>query len=352
MHYSEIGLTNPKKKYFIVHHGNGIGWHFLDWSIKYLSNDTKNFLFQNQEYQELISNPIGTSQAHNHKITFVYSKEQLIEYNLIADSVNRDCSTIVLQNGIATHTINGKNGSKENLKNLSPSERLQLAQITNDSIVELTKLAINLGFTVISIHLSNCHQLVPAYQSRQGYDFDTGEMLNNNEDINDLWIKTFFSDTTDKFDSNIWDKREQIALSMRPLVPIAITNIINEIPGVSSISTEDFWINGKKLFVGASETRQISWDKVYNQWKNLHDTLLSRDYWTILNCIVNNKSMSLLDYNLNLAKEAFIQHGLIYKYNLNLKNWNLSKFPENTTDLHQLLEPNFHEIDKEYCKNF
>ena len=45
---------------------------------------------------------------------------------------------------------------------------------------------------------------------------------------------------------------------------------------------------------------------------------------------------------MDLWQEAIVQHILIYKYNLNLKNWQLKKFPDNTQDLHKLLETNIH----------
>ena len=39
---------------------------------------------------------------------------------------------------------------------------------------------------------------------------------------------------------------------------------------------------------------------------------------------------------------------LIYKYGLNLKTWQLEKFPNNTKQLHELLEENIHPIEKIY----
>ena len=65
--------------------------------------------------------------------------------------------------------------------------------------------------------------------------------------------------------------------------------------------------------------------------------------------IVDNFYYDIGEYKLNIAQEAAIQHVMLYKYNLNFKIWQLEKFPNNTQDLHKLLEPNtFHKLDNLY----
>jgi hypothetical protein len=56
------------------------------------------------------------------------------------------------------------------------------------------------------------------------------------------------------------------------------------------------------------------------------------------------------DYNFEFYQEAIIQHIMIYKYGMNFKLWQLEKFPDNTQDLHKLLEPNIHKVDNLYGK--
>jgi len=44
-----------------------------------------------------------------------------------------------------------------------------------------------------------------------------------------------------------------------------------------------------------------------------------------------------------------MQHALIYKHGLTLKGWGLENFPDDTKDLHQLLEPNvYHDVEDLY----
>ena len=59
--------------------------------------------------------------------------------------------------------------------------------------------------------------------------------------------------------------------------------------------------------------------------------------------------MDLTRFNLDIVRESTIQHVLIYKHGLTLKSWGLEKFPNNTQDLHLLLEPNiYHEVEDIY----
>ena len=63
----------------------------------------------------------------------------------------------------------------------------------------------------------------------------------------------------------------------------------------------------------------------------------------IINYIIEGYELNLDKFNLDLVQEAAIQHELIYKHNLNLKTWQLTKFT-NTRQLHNLLEPNIHPL--------
>jgi hypothetical protein len=95
-------------------------------------------------------------------------------------------------------------------------------------------------------------------------------------------------------------------------------------------------------------TRWESWLAVYNKWQKLHLEILefTFNYQHIVDAIVNDWYYELND--LSFEQEIVIQHCLIYQHGLNLKTWGLEKFPANTKELHQLLEPNIHKIDSIY----
>ena len=101
------------------------------------------------------------------------------------------------------------------------------------------------------------------------------------------------------------------------------------------------------LEIEIDKTRRTHWTEIYNKWKKLHIRRLKFVWYfdTIVNYIVDGYHMDLLNFDLDLVQEATIQHSLIYKYNLNLKTFQLEKFI-NTKQLHNLLEPNIHPLGK------
>ena len=86
------------------------------------------------------------------------------------------------------------------------------------------------------------------------------------------------------------------------------------------------------------------WLPIYQQWASRQLKILDfcHEVSHIIDSIVNNWDYQLGD--LSFEQEVVIQHYLIYKHNLNLKTWQLEKFPSNTKDLHKLLETNTHSV--------
>ena len=152
---------------------------------------------------------------------------------------------------------------------------------------------------------------------------------------------------------SVWDKREFIALVIRPFDSDRITNYHQFDFDHFALSAPDLWLNlGHSIHdvlnycdLDLDCNLYDSWKPVYYQWQQLHlDRLKFCWYFdTIVDNIVSGRHMDLSRFNLDIVREAAIQHVLIYKHNLNLKTWQLEKF-ENTQQLHKLLEPNTHPI--------
>ena len=94
--------------------------------------------------------------------------------------------------------------------------------------------------------------------------------------------------------------------------------------------------------------RLSAWIPVYRRWQSIQSRSLkfAINLPYIIDAIVNNWYYELDD--LSFEQEVIIQHFLIYKHNLNLKTWKLSKFPDNTQQLHDLLEANIHVVENIY----
>ena len=92
----------------------------------------------------------------------------------------------------------------------------------------------------------------------------------------------------------------------------------------------------------------INYSLIYYVNNSDGDTILFNEQFgdefdDTMKCIVNGWYKELPE--LTFDQEVIIQHALIYKHNLNLKTWQLSKFT-NTKQLYQLLEPNIHDLSK------
>jgi hypothetical protein len=171
------------------------------------------------------------------------------------------------------------------------------------------------------------------------------------------FIEYFFKDNqtlwTEMGLTNIWDHREFLALNMRPKIRPKIKPLIDQSIQHHYIDTFDFYnifdLNIDCLFdylnVKLDQTKKSHWQIVYQKWRKLHVNRMQFAWYfdNIIDSIINGHALDLTRFNLDIVQEACIQHSLIYHHNLNLKTWQLNKFI-NTTQLHQLLEPNQHPL--------
>ena len=196
----------------------------------------------------------------------------------------------------------------------------------------------------------------------------TTKTFNQNEkiEVSENLIETFFSYDLEKWGREYasvhhpWDKRELLALNIRPWANTSLleSKIDFDLPHMY-VDAQDLWYNGRETMIRIMDYLNLvvdqesleKWIPVYHQWQEMQFLHLSYcwnfDY--IVDCIVNDRSHDLTRYNLTLTKEAIIQHALIYKHGLTLKSWGLIKFPDNTQDLHALLDPNvYHKVENLY----
>jgi hypothetical protein len=150
----------------------------------------------------------------------------------------------------------------------------------------------------------------------------------------------------------IWDQREIMALNVRPLDTSMFPTSGWEKPYLR-LESNRLWHNTQStmleildFFKLTVDTRRLNhWKLISKEWQQIQ--LDSLKFWwkvdSIVESIVNGWFYQLP--SMTLHQEAIIQHFLIYKHKLNLKTWQLEKFPDNALELHKLLEPNMHKID-------
>jgi len=353
MHSLETGLTKfmTKSKIYCVTSMFDIGCTFLDWSILYLSGQNYYYHVNQRCKLQLPDNPLTAVNAHE------YQKNHPHNVDVVAKAINEllkqdSCSITSLYPG-PPRLYDICNQLNVKADDASSDSKLlkKILDLQYQGYQETIDLFFDQNLPVIYVALDPAcvmFLITPRGQDRFAWK---NQKLTNPSELQYESYELFFGHP-DSSAHNIWDQREIIALNIRPF-DLSHTNNVNGFKNKHMwIDSRSLWTSGQKLLPQVLDYLELSldrnrfeqWKLVYAQWQeNLNDNLIfmeSLDH--IVNAIVNNWYYQLPD--LSLYQEAVIQHCLIYQHNLNIKNWQLSKFPNNTQQLHKLLEPNIHPL--------
>lgn len=350
---SETGLT--KSKIYCVTSMYNVGCTFLDWSILYLSGQTQYYQVQQQQTLELPLNPLTSINAHGYKKNHPHGLKNLLHtVDVLNQQVNCKLTSIYpgpphLDAIAMEHSIAIDHSLKASMYSLLHHQRTEYNNMINYCFAQsipVVYVAVDPSFATFMI--------VPRSQDRMTWqdrsaatEFEAQDELHRllYNDQNDFWEKHNLT--------NRWDQRERLALDLRPLEISHPQNTQGFNHPHLWIDARDLWYRGDILIHSALEFLELpcdtkrldDWQAIYHSWRKLANRniefAVNLDH--IVNSIVMGWYYPLPD--LDLYQEAVIQHCLIYKHNLNIKTWQLSKFPNNTQLLHDLLEPNIHPLD-------
>jgi len=357
------------KKIFATSSLSSLGCTFLDWSLHYLSGKNNYYNAKLDKNISLVSNPLSLYDknskkfnAHAHKKNYAGGEKEVKDFvrkveQQIKKVESEDFSNMYSVYFAGKHFSNIVEDMEYDIDKLSECKKC-LDKVENYFYKDY-KICVDFlhdcGIPIIYIDNSK-HYFFDIRQTDTF--FASGKQLDE-PDLNkifDEYMHTFFSDSLEIIDEkNIWDVREILALSIRPY-----NNRFKEKIGFSfpyyHIDFRCWWFDPISSVVDIADFLEIKidnsrwekWKDVCLQWKDNHVHYLnfyfSLDH--IIDSIINGWYYELS--NLSLQEEAIIQHMLIYKHNLNLKTWQLKKFPPNTQDLHELLEDNIHKVPKLY----
>lgn len=334
---------------------DNIGGTFIDWSLFYFSDSTKFYNPLTDKIHAVVDDPLNKNNAHNHcKI----HPNSVAELKFCIDQLNSfsEFYSIYAYNDIL------------------PNQSFSWIEYLRDSQQDTSDL-VNFYHSKIKLEEKNFQQYllgnnIKTLILRENKEDCLYGLFNNGraygstpEDEMIKFYNKFFSKNIDKWeDSNIWNIKENIALSIRPfnnqtnldinlpselLYELTFSDIIDNL----DILIEDILrFAGIKLLPNKFET----WKEIYHKWQKIHDVNFYRNWQLIIDKIVSGEDFDLSDFKMDLLKDIFIQHVLIYKYNLNIKNYGVTSLPLNTKLIHALLEENIHQVDcnyREFIKN-
>lgn len=330
-----------------------VGCTFFDWTIHFLSGQNQFYRIRDRKWIPLANDPFQEINAHGHLknhpngfaniqkfIHHVLSEPQHHLYSMyptpsLMFNAATDLNISIDAIGDLQHqqTINHYRENEFNQTfAFCHQHNVKLIYVGDHPSVQLYYL----------INRSNLPKIT------------TGQLANTVEEIKQEHQQVFFNDSINTWNQqmlvDIWDQREQQALNTRPFH--FRTQKIN---GTTCphlwINCQELWYNGeqaaskmlKYLELELVPDRLTAWRPIYAKWQKKQLQLLEFNFncQHIVDSIVNNWYYEI---DLTFDQEVVIQHCLMYQHNLNLKTWQLTKFPNNTQDLHKLLAPNTHPL--------
>lgn len=317
---------------------DAVGGTFVSWSLLWLSGQQNYFSTKKQQYIDLTSNPINTKNSHQ------FEANHALRLSNVEHFLN------TLPNNHLQHIY---------FHHLSCDGRHSAEQALLDTSAGIDLVAKNCD-KVIVIEKPKEYQLYHCKLKKRGnfhFGLNDGTRYTDDNIALDEFINFYFNESLGLWKSqgleHIWDKREFLALNFRPFQDRHIRDCHSFDFDHRTIFADACWLtldeHIKSLLdycnVELDRQRFEHWLDIYTQWKLLHLDRIKfcKSFETIIKHILDGSNIDLEEFDLDIVREATIQHTLIYRHNLNLKTWQLEKFTS-TKQLHNLLEPNIHPL--------
>jgi len=332
-----------------------VGCTFLDWSIHFLSGQDNFYNVNSEAWLPISSDPITVSNAHGHSKNHPHGQKECKIFFDKFDTLdpNRFYSAYPIRLHMDTAAselkINLDNFSNEydNIVNYIMNDYNQMLETCYQQNAKLIFVATNPTAPFYFLNVRSLDRWLLKPGQIDSVDAAIDEIQN-----------AFFKESINAWNNsglcNAWDIRERRALDLRILSnpDEVVTNFKSPHLWVDCL---DVWTRGDIVIQTIMDYVELSiipeqferWLPIFKKWQKiqLNEIQFDYNYNHIIDSIINNWYYKI---NLTFEQEIVIQHFLIYKHNLNLKTWQLEKFPNNTQELHKLLEPNIHPVAKIY----
>ena len=339
---------------------HSVGCTFVDWSIHFLSGQSKYYNVSLDQWIDLTHDPITKLNAHGHLKNHPMGAEQFKREIEKFDSLSSDAIYSTYPCNLLLGTIakrldldaNNLEGTTvyDQLKHHMSEDYVKIFDICKDTHTNIIYIS---DEPRVVLYNRNVRNLATFF----GFGDDIPK---SEEDLFNFIDNLFYKSSQLKFQelqlNNIWDQRERLALNIRPFNYDDYVDFKFQHPHLW-INCLDLWTRTETVIekvmayvdLTINKRRFEAWLPICKVWQKKQLDLLDFCYNQphIVNAIVNN-----LYYEIDLTfdQEIIVQHCLIYQHGLNLKTWQLEKFPSNTQDLHKLLEPNIHPVPDVYSR--
>ena len=336
-----------------------VGCSFIDWSIHFLSGNSKFYSVKNSAWIPVTDDPLTEINAHGHKKNHSSGHDTSWSYINQLSTLPKNELVSVYPFPLHADIVAQKIGIAGDL---TPEKLKQLKKYQEDDYANLINSFLDANINVVYVSLSKKNILYTRKDRALERLYFKDQIPKSFEEANEHIDQLFFADSANYWQqhklTNIWDRRERLALCRRPFDTDRLMEGLefNRTKQYLEINAESMWYNGKNtikkimkfLNIDIDKTTWDHWINVYYKWQQIQldalEFVINVEY--IINAIVHNWYYEI--DNLTFEQEVIIQHCLIYQHGLNLKTWQLEKFPSNTQDLHKLLESNIHPVPTIY----
>lgn len=337
------------------------GCTFVDWSIHFLSGQSQYFSVAENQWIDLSQNPVNATNAHGHKKNhpegYIETQRYLTKLDSISNNAIYSLYPATLGIDIAVKQLN----IDINQNDISPTVLDQIKQYIIDDYNKLFDLCFSAQTKIVYVDIDPRTALYHQEfrnLDRFLYKRAKPESINELDDeIQEMFFKKSQAQWKELKLTDVWDIRERLALDTRPFETFFSNFKFEKTYPHHWINCQVLWSHTVKtitklmkyLELTIDSDRFKSWIPICQQWQQLQLDLVEFCYIQphIVDAIVNNLYYEI---DLTFKQEVIIQHCLIYQHGLNLKTWQLKKFPNNTQDLHKLLEPNIHPVPDIYSR--
>lgn len=328
-----------------------VGSTFLDWSLHWLAGHTQVYNLQEKSWVPLPDSPLAKRNAHvhpkNHPNGHGEYLSNITELEQQHSTEFHTCYPAKLPADVVGFELGFDESKLHNPKiwqYVSTTSDLDYAWIFKSSAdrrIPVIYLATN--------HNNAVYHTLSFQRGEHLLPYDNGKY--NDENVYVAFHQWYFKDTIGNAKTQ-WDLRELLALNLQLDSCYPNTDMIDLTLPHLWVNCEELWYDGESVVKRCMEyinepivqSRLDKWLPIYQQWQQIQQQTLRFCYELdhIVTAIVKGWHYPLRP--LTLLQEAIIQHRLIYQHNLNIRNWQLETFPDNTNKLHQLLEPNQHAL--------
>jgi hypothetical protein len=314
--------------------------------VHFLSDQSEYYNVQLDQYIGLSQNPITELNAHGHKKNHPRGLQATEFYvNKFSQQPN---DIICSMYPFPLYLNEAAQYIGDHADNLHIPENLSKAKayVDND-YQQILDFSYERDFKLVFV--SHDPRVALYHQSVRSFDRCTGTL----DDVQQM----FFGENIRKWEelnlTDVWDVRERMALNIHPMANLEFS---------ADLTNPHYWVNCMDLWTRTDvimkhimdyvdlpivQERWKQWLPICASWQKIQLDIVEFCYNQphIVDAVVNNWYYEI---DLTFQQEVIIQHYLIYQHGLNLRTWQLEKFPSNTQDLHKLLEPNIHPITKIY----